>query len=268
MARISRKIQVSWLLFLLLSLKAAGCTIPERPQLLSISNPPFFKPRTPTEVKSWEEAMAIVITVCSQELGLPVVEPLYLHLYKDTNAYAAYASGRGRLPDEMANFSIAVAQENRIHINLERTKGRSWISLVRILAHEYTHTVEHTFTGSHRRGAQWIREGFASWVAAKVLHAIGWEDYATSLRRARQAVVAEKDSLPRLSELDDPRDWIKIASQPKGSIMTYGLALVAVDRLMEKKGVPDMIQYFSSEDFQRSFGLSWNEFERELKGSL
>lgn len=254
--------------FLLFLLSTLACSIPELPQLVSISNPEVFRPSTPQEVNSPEQAMAAVITVCSQELGLPVVEPLYLHLYKDTAAYAAYASGHGRLPHEIANFAVAVAQENRIHINMERTRGRPWGSLVRILAHEYTHNVEHSLTGSLRSGAQWIREGFADWVAAKVMHSLGWQDYAASLHLARQAVVREKDSLPKLSDLAKPKDWVNLASQPKGSIMTYRLAFVAVDRLIEKKGVRGMILYFGSEDFQGSFGLSWSDFETEFKKVL
>ena len=262
-----RKFIAAWS-FLLFLLNTLACSIPKPPQLVSISNPSVFRPRTPQEVNSLEQAMAAVITVCSQELGLPVVEPLYLQLYKDTDAYAAYASAYGRLSHQIANFSLAIAEENRIHINLERTRGRPWGSLVRILAHEYTHSVEHSLTGSLRRGAQWIREGFAEWVAVKVLHSLGWEDYAASLQRARQALVGEKDALPKLTDLDGPGDWVRLASQPKGSTMTYRRAFVAVDRLIEKKGVRGMEQYFSSEDFQGSFGLSWSDFETELKKGL
>src|SRR5215208_7982357 len=93
----------------------------------SISNTRVFKPRTPAEVKTLEDAMAAIMTVTSRELALPVVEPLYIHLHQDTNAFAASAGRSGnRLSSVTVRFAVAVAQENSFHINLERTKGRSW----------------------------------------------------------------------------------------------------------------------------------------------
>ncbi len=48
--------------------------------------------------------------------------------------------------------------------------------------------------------------------------------------------------------------------------MTYRFAFVAVDKLIEKKGVQAMLDYFSTGDFPSSFGgLSWSDLERELR---
>ena len=250
-----------WLLWSIL-----GCSLPEPPQLVAISNPSLFKPKRPEEIKTLEEAMAAVITITSNELGLPAVEPLYLHLHKDTNAFGAHAGRSGRLPADVVQFAVAVAEENRFHINMEKTGGRPWSALIKTLAHEYTHNIE--FALSVQRGPQWIREGFADWVAAKVLHSLGWQDYDLSRHRAQLEVSRLKAPLPSLSDLDESQKWVVWANQPKGAIMTYRIAFLAVDRLMARKGLPAIKRYFTSQDFQGSFGLPWNEFETNFEKSL
>jgi len=211
--------------------------------------------------------MAAVITITHQELGFPVVKSLYLHLYKDTAAFAAYASGGGRrLPQDVSGFALALAEENRFHINMEKAKGRPWSALIRPLAHEYTHNVEYLF--SIQRGPQWIREGFAEWAAARVVHFLGWQNYALSLNRAEREVRRQKVFLPTLSQLEKSADWAKWANQPKGGIVTYHLAFLAVDRLIEKRGLPGIINYFKSQDFQGSFGIPPRAFETEFASNF
>ncbi|MBI3059813.1 MAG: hypothetical protein HYY81_10985, partial [Deltaproteobacteria bacterium] len=211
--------------------------------------------------------MAAVITITSKELGLPVVEPLYLHLYKDSDAFGAYAGTDGRrLPHNVVQFATAVATGNRFHINMEKVRGRPWSELMRTLAHEYAHNVE--FVLSVQRGPQWTREGFADWVAAKVAHSLGWQDYALSLHRAKLEVSRLKMSLPALSDLEENAKWAVWANDPRGAILTYRLAFLAVDRLIDKKGLQGAIDYFRSLNFQGSFGLSWSDFETDFKKSL
>ena len=211
--------------------------------------------------------MAAVITVTSKELGLPVVEPLYLHLHKDADAFGAYAGKYGRrLPHDVVQFAVAVAEENRFHINMEKIQGRPWSALIKTLAHEYAHNVEYAL--SVQRAPQWTREGFADWVAAKVAHSLGWQDYASSLHRAKSEVSRLKMSLPALSDLEENAKWAVWANNPKGAILTYRLAFLAVDRLIDKKGLEGTIDYFRSLNFQSSFGLSWSDFETEFKRSL
>ena len=233
-----------------------------------ISNARIFNPRTPGEVKTIEDAMAAIMTITTRDLGLPAVEPLYIHLHNDTNAFAANAGMYGnRLSSATVRFANAVAVENRIHVNLERTKGRSWGDLVKTLAHEYAHNIEFVFSSLYR-GPQWIREGFAEWVAAKVLHHLGWEDYATTLHRAKLEVGRQRGSLPALTEIENSTRWAVWAGYPNGAIHTYRLGFLAVDRLMTKSGVAGMEQYFRSQDFPTCFGLSWNDFYKEMNASL
>jgi hypothetical protein len=262
-----KKISAPLLFISLILLNAPGCTTAQPPQIVAISNPPALKPKTPGEIKSLEQAMATIITVTGNELNLPVVQPLYLHLYQDSDSFGAYAGGYGRrLPFGIVQFAVAVAEENRFHINLERTKGQSWGAQLRTLAHEYGHNIHSVWTV--QTAPQWIREGFADWVAAKVLDSLGWQDYALSLHRARLEVSALKVSLPSFSELEDSPKWTVWANQAQGGILTYRLAFLAVSRLMEKQGVAGIAQYFKSQNFQSSFGVSLRDFETEFRQSL
>jgi hypothetical protein len=256
----------SWLWFILISLAVSACSIPEPGQLVVISKPPAFRPKTPQEVKSLEDAIAAVMTVCTKDLGLPVIEPYYLHLYKDANAYAAYTYGFARMDQSMVRLTWAQPQETRLHVNLERLGGVSWGTLLRFLAHEYAHNIEDVVIGGTHGWNQWIREGFADWVAAKVMDSLGWESYASSLARTERALARHGASLPKFSELEQTRQWVRVVDRPKGKIQAYGLALLAVHRLIEKKGVAGMREYFRSENFSASFGLSWGDFEREMEG--
>lgn len=112
---------VSWMASLLLFLTTLGCIVPEPSLLVPISNPPAFRSKSPREIKTIEEAMAAVITVTGEELGLPLVEPLYLHLHKNAESFRAYAGKYGRrLPPDVAQFAVTVAEENRFHINMEK----------------------------------------------------------------------------------------------------------------------------------------------------
>ncbi len=245
-------------------------SIPSGAQLappVAISNTRIFNPKTPGEVKTIEDAMAAIMTITTRDLGLPVVEPLYIHLHNDTNAFAANAGRSGRLSSSVVRFASAVAEGNRFHVNLERTKGQSWGNLVNLLAHEYAHNIEFVFSSVHR-APQWIREGFAEWVAAKVVHQLGWEDYATTLHRAKLEVGRQRGSLPALTEIEDSTRWAVWAGYPNGAIYTYRLGFLAVDRLMTKSGVAGMEKYFKSQDFPTNFGLSWNEFYKEMNASL
>lgn len=254
------------LIVFLWPLWTAGCSLPEPPELVAISSPPVFRPKAPQEIKTLEEAMGAIINITGRELGLPVVDPLYIHLHKTTDSYAAYSGGAGRLDYNMVQFSVALAQGSRFHVNMEKTKGRPWSALVKTLAHEYAHNIENSL--SIVKGPQWFREGFAEWVSAKVIHSLGWQDYALFVHRAEMEVRRLKSSLPALSDLEKNERWAVWANDPKGAIWTYRLAFLAVDKLMEQKGIDGTIAYIKSHDFKGSFGLSSKEFEESFTRSL
>jgi hypothetical protein len=146
----------------------SGCDAPELPKIVTISKAPVFRPSSPQEIHTLEEAMATIITTCREHLALPVVDPLRVHLYKNTKSFGILFGRRNRMDVEEVTAS---AQGSDIHVNLEALEARPWREEVQLLAHEYTHGVHYTLAGRGDRSF-WFVEGFAEWVAAKVLHAL------------------------------------------------------------------------------------------------
>jgi hypothetical protein len=126
-------------ILVLLILIVTGCGFPERPEEITISKAAVFKPAIPSEIKTFEQALTAIITICRDDIGLPVVDPLYVKLYKNSVSYAFYGRGWRTLPYDVAN-STAFARNNEINIDLEKA-GRDRATSIWLLAHEYAHNV-------------------------------------------------------------------------------------------------------------------------------
>ncbi|HEX9445943.1 MAG TPA: hypothetical protein VGA73_17620, partial [Candidatus Binatia bacterium] len=148
--------------YLLLSLAFLGCGIPEAGRVVAVSNPSVFRPKSPGEVRSLEEMMAAIVTV-SRDLGLPAVEPYYVHLYRNYGAYAEHGYGESRLPEFFVEHTYAQPRGNRLSLNVASIRSRTWGSVLRYMAHEYAHNVEDAAMGASRARSEWLREGFAEW---------------------------------------------------------------------------------------------------------
>jgi len=239
-----------------------GCGLPERPKIVVISKASVFRPSSPKEVQTAEQAMAAIITVCRDDLGLPVVDPLYIHLYRNTASFAFYGKGWTTLPFDVANIA-AFANENKLHVNLEKLGKLQWGPAIWLLAHEYGHNVHYSLGGAPR-SIRWFAEGFAEWVAAKVVDGLGWQNYETTSRRAQRQLDHHRDIIPGLSSVRYYRDWESLVQKPNGWVRTYNLAFLAVDRFIEKKGLQGVIEYMKSGDFKSSFGESEVAYQPDL----
>jgi len=202
--------------------------------------------------------MAAVMTVCRDDLELPPVEPVELFLYENKASMAWYGRSWKTLPIDVEGFA-AFADGNKIHINLDGASPNSWGNFIKLLAHEYGHSIEARLRT--RNGYSWFTEGFASWVSAKVLHSLGWEDYGLMLERAKFEVINSRP-LPSLSELT--WDWKVLRQAPRGYVKTYVVAFVAVDRLIERSGFAAILKYIESGHFEKSFQLSWEDFQTDF----
>lgn len=198
--------------------------------------------------------MAAIITVCRDDLGLPVVDPLYVLLHKDRNSH----------PTLFPSDVLASAAGRTIHINLQKTTGASWGALLGLLAHEYGHNLEDDLSIGKLRGTRWFSEGFAEWIAAKVVDALGWQNYQLTVRRAKLELMRDPGLVPSLSSVADGQGWHSLLNKPKGYIRTYPTAFLAVDRLIEKRGVASAIRYIKSGDFHSSFGETLTEYKIDL----
>jgi len=240
-----------------------GCDVPELPKVVTISNAPNFRPVEPRALKSPEQTMAAVITICRDELNLPVVDPLQLKFYKNAKSFEILV-GRHMQTENTA----AVAEANKIHINLEIAGTGPWGEKIRLMAHEYAHNVHHQLSRRTDIDNFWFAEGFADWVASQVLHSLGWQTYAVTVQEVWLGLNRHKKLLPRLSWLRDGRRWDELSPKPYAAITTYGVSFAAVDRIIATKGFAAVLQYLKSGNFSESFGESLETFEASFAQSL
>lgn len=206
--------------------------------------------------------MAVVMTVLREDLQLPVVDPVQLFLYRSKASMAWYGHNWRTLPIDVERYT-GFADGNKIHINLEGALPDNWGNFVRLLAHEYGHSIEAQL-GARTHGG-WFSEGFANWVSAKALHALGWEDYDSILERAKFEIIQNRPN-PSLGELT--WDWKPLLQSSRGYAKTYSLAFVAVDRLINRGGIEATLKYIESGHFEKSFKFSWEDFQSDFSRYL
>jgi hypothetical protein len=255
------KIRTSGLAFLVVAI--SGCGWPEPPAVVTISDPPVFRPVSPKEIETVDQTMAAVITVCNRDLALPSVDPLYVHVYRNVTSLAFYGIGWRTLSLDVANID-GFAIENKMHINLDKVSKASWGARLPLFAHEYAHNIEFQVTGGNLRSTIWFSEGFGDWVTARVLDSLAWQSYEVTLHRAKLELDRHREVVQGLSWLQDKRDWDSQLQKPKGYVRTYSLAFAAVARLVEKKGISSAIGYIKSGDFEGSFGESQVAYKTDL----
>jgi hypothetical protein len=118
-------------LITLIFLLAPACDLPEPPKVVTISNVPTFRPSSPEQVQTIEQAIAAIITVSRDDLRLPVVDPLEVRLYKNTASFASYGTKAWIFRNDVAHLA-GTAEKNKIHINLDQTQHeRSLDDLIR-----------------------------------------------------------------------------------------------------------------------------------------
>jgi hypothetical protein len=274
------RITFAWGIFL------TGCVAAPRtlgiPGLAQDVRPP------PYGSKDYPAALAAITSVMVRDLQLPAVQGSVTIYFSQ----AAYESGvvaeseqelarlrqllgarANRLSEEQfisaaqrfAVGSVAIGMYKKVLINDWRVSNYPWPEWIRVLAHELTHTVAKDLVeGRPTTSDQWLNEGFADWVGYKVVDAFGAENFALSRKRALDEMASARyyQTFPSLSQLARNSEWLTW-SRTLGRAATYGQALIAVDLLIEEKGVPAIVKYFRLfrrlSNRERNFTLAFGE---------
>jgi hypothetical protein len=257
-----------------LALALAGCA--RATQILSVQiDPDSTLTPTPRTVRGYESAVGAIAHLMVAELRLPLPDRLVVFVYPTRAEYEQGLIREGGLSTtgaaRIAGASLGLAQQQRLFVNDEALRGaprHAWLGLV---AHELTHVAQYELAGGRRgRSEQWLREGMADWVAARILERLGEADTNEWRVRALHAMAAvETDNLQSLDlvVLGHPRGW-RARLSAVGTAPTYGLAFLLTDELVRRHGFDSLITYFrafaGSNDrfghFQRAFGEPLRDF--------
>jgi hypothetical protein len=236
----------------------------------------------------YAEAIPEIVTVMVRDLGLPRLQgvvTLYPNRFSFESALAADAltdldqvekqfGSKARaeveqnIPAISAQLAVsfaAVGRYRRVLVNEGLFHRNNWTDNVRLLAHELTHTAQRELVNGQIMSADtWLLEGFAEWVAYKVLDTLGMYSFAKSredeIDKVAKAMYVQ--TFPSLSQIALGRDW-STWNRTLGNPATYKQAFLAVDFLVEQKGLSNIVGYFQkfakSNDRQRNFTAAFGE---------
>jgi hypothetical protein len=256
----------------------SACLTTHEPQIVSIPQPSVRAALTLDEIGDNRTAVVTIASIFDRQLGIPRF-PATLEFYPHTDAFEKALLRVGydaELARSTAARMTAVGGYRGVMLNDSKFGQLSRPQRVAMLAHELGHSFQYELGGG-KRGAseQWLREGFAEWLSIRVVERLDGISMA-SIRRDRQRALraAGRSRTPRLSELVTFPAWVRVSERYKDTL--YPLAFVAVDLLLERHGMPAVIDYFtrfaSSDDrvanFRAAFGENLESFERALSARL
>jgi len=257
---------------------AAGCaTTPPPERVIDLRQVRSDQVVVPLDViDSYTTALTAVVAVLEQELGFPTLDAR-LEFVADRENMRAVLKREG-IPDQLAGrlseLLDGIALPGKILINESSVQRLTWGARIRFLAHELTHVAQNELAGGRRAPSnQWMREGFAEWVAWRVMDILAPGSLEIKRRSAeRQVAFAHgRGDLPPLAELATAVDFF--AQTPRSlAPYYYAKSFLAADQLVATQGVESMLAYFglfarsdnSIANFEIAFGKSQSQFEREF----
>jgi hypothetical protein len=263
-------------LVLLLAI-VGGCGNARMVLPISIDTTTTSVPIDGRELRTDDAAVRGIAAILGRDLGLPVPARFTVFLYGSTKSFE-----RGLVQDgdvsparaaELADFAIGVGRRRQLLLNEEGADSsrREWL---RLIAHEMTHVCQIELAEGEGRAAQWLAEGMAEWVAFTVLERLHLDTVANRREIARRGIrnhAALISARLDLATLGTPRGFT-VRHLREGSVPTYQLAFLMTDYLIQRHGFGRVVEYIRSfgssqtprENFERSFGSSLDDFEREI----
>jgi hypothetical protein len=236
--------------------------------------PPNTGTPASARTRTYETARTLVLDALERELPLPRVDAS-LVLFSNRRSFELGLLQIG-YPEALArsasSFS-AIGGARAVLMNAGVTDRLTRTERIRLIAHELVHTLQYQLIGG-RRGAseQWLREGFAEWVACRVTARLG----LGSFDALRDDVIDQLAGV-RLGTPPAPFDQLAtfpqwVEAQQRYEVPVYAQAFVAAELLIEMRGVAAIVGYFETfkdtEDRDRAFvdafGLDRGAFGREF----
>lgn len=225
-------------------------------------------------IRDYDVAVASIAAILQREFHVPPY-PVDFHFFQDRQAFERGLLSVGytdALARDTAQTMDAVGGYRRVMLNEAALSRQHWPGRVASLAHELTHSLQYELGGA-RRGLsdQWLREGFAEWMAMQVLHRLRGLNADEARRRYRIVVRrAGRSRTPALADMVTFPQWVTL-NRSRG-IPAYPYAFLAVDYLIARHGVDAVFGYFRLfaatqnrvGNFRTAFGEDLPAFEAAL----
>ncbi len=283
---------------MLATLSLGACaTAPREPWVLGSDGLRAPVRRDIQRISTYPEALATTLDVMQRDLGLPTVQVRLVFL-PDTRRLRDLLVRIGYPPElarEAAQEMAAIGGHRLVLINQDRLESQGWPARLALLGHELGHVLQYELAGGRRgTSAQWLREGLSDWVGLRVLETLDPAERANAWRRAMARVrspgraqatvggpgsppegverVPSRARLPSLSALGSFPDWLQQLRGDAGGAL-YEYAFVAVSTLVEERGLPSVLHYFTlfaeredpAANFLEAFGQTEAQFEDHLQ---
>jgi hypothetical protein len=258
----------------------AGCAVVPRETQLTVT-PGVPRPVT-AHIGNYQDAVDAIVSVMTEDLQIPIPRTFFtLYFYPYREAFAQGLTEKfdtdPALAREIATSALGRIRQTKagkqLLVNEEILDYLSWPARIHVLAHELTHIAQYELAHERLVGDLWFIEGFADWVAYRVLEALGLDTFSQR-KNQKIAQVKRKDEhlpLPSLSQMVTVKDWDTLSAR-YGSAIPYAQAFLATDLLIQQHGVSSVIDYFRRvshsrgrlENFQAAFGEELLAFEHEF----
>jgi hypothetical protein len=265
-------------LYVPLFLCLAGCATERGPFTIAFPGPAPAIAASASDISSYDGALATIAAIFEQDLRFPRFTAT-LELFPGRLAFERKLLDVGydpALAERTARVMAAIGGRGAVLIDADKLAPMPWPDRVALLAHELTHTLQYELGGGIRGASeQWLREGFAEWVAMRVLdrlRVVAAVDYRN--RRLRELRATSRSRAPRLEDMAAFPQFVTLAS--RDDIAPYAQAFLSVDALIERHGMAAVIRYFAlfaaSQDrtgnFTAAFGEDLPAFERWVEPRL
>jgi hypothetical protein len=257
---------------------AACASAPRQPWVLASDELGASPARHMEQVGSYPEAVATAIYIMEREVGLPRPHVRFVFVPDDQTFESqllqiGYSEGLAR---NASRLMTAIGGHRAVLVNEQRLARQPWPGRMVTLAHELTHVLQYELGGGTRgTSAQWLREGFAEWVAMRVMATLGQIDPLAVRREAimRVRAAASAEQFARLDALATFPAWVDQSRGPAGSRL-YDFALIGAMTLVERHGLDAVLGYFRrfaarqdpAANFREAFGEPEAAFETTFRG--
>ncbi len=231
--------------------------------------------------QAYRASAQAVIAVIVNRLALPFPSARML-VFEDHAAFEAALIEHLKLSPEVAkttaSFAKAAVGPGHLLLNHPAMQTIGQEEQLITMAHEMTHLVQAALNGGRALWRyHWLTEGFAEWVAFRVVYELGAADF--SLQRQKMLIqvrpIWQAGQLARLEQMDRFDEWVKVRAA-RGFNATYPFAFFAAEFLIERHTLPQVTAYFrafsqstnAANNFQVTFGETLQDFQLDLNVQL